>query len=103
MCRCLEVSTSGFYAWEGRKPSPRAQANARALARIREIHEDSKGALLFTLWYDAWLFLFENGSNCLQGFLHDVGGRFFDVLESPRPCIDRAGLIAENDALSACP
>lgn len=29
MCRCLEVSTSGFYAWSGRKPGPRAQDNAR--------------------------------------------------------------------------
>ena len=45
MCRCLEVSTSGFYAWSGRKPGPRAQANARVLTRIREIHEDSKGVL----------------------------------------------------------
>lgn len=45
MCRCLEVSTSGFYAWAGRKPGPRAQANARLLERIREIHEDSKGVI----------------------------------------------------------
>ena len=45
MCRCLEVSTSGFYAWANRKPGPRAQANARLLARIREIHEDSKGVI----------------------------------------------------------
>jgi putative transposase len=45
MCRCLEVSTSGFYAWSGREPGPRAQANTRLLARIREIHEDSKGVI----------------------------------------------------------
>lgn len=45
MCRCLEVSTSGYYAWSGRKPGPRAQDNARLLVRIREMHEDSKGAL----------------------------------------------------------
>ena len=45
MCRCLEVSTSGFYAWSGRKPGPRAQDNARLLVRIREMHEDSKGVL----------------------------------------------------------
>jgi putative transposase len=43
MCRCLEVSTSGFYAWSSRTPGPRAQANARILERMREIHEDSKG------------------------------------------------------------
>ena len=45
MCRCLEVSTSGFYAWVGRKPSPRVQDNARLMVRIREIHEDSQGAM----------------------------------------------------------
>jgi putative transposase len=45
MCRCLEVSTSGFYAWCGRKPGPRAMDNARLLVRMREMHEDSKGAL----------------------------------------------------------
>lgn len=45
MCRCLEVSTSGFYAWAKRTPGPRAQANARLLVRVREIHEDSKGVI----------------------------------------------------------
>ncbi len=45
MCRCLEVSTSGFYAWAGRKPGPRAQANVRLLERMREIHEDSRGII----------------------------------------------------------
>ena len=45
MCRCLEVSTSGFYAWASRKPGPRARANARLLERMREIHEDSKGII----------------------------------------------------------
>ena len=45
MCRCLEVSTSGFYAWASRRPGARDQANARVLARIREIHEDSKGVI----------------------------------------------------------
>lgn len=45
MCRCLEVSTSGFYAWACRTPGPRALANARLLERIREIHEDSLGVI----------------------------------------------------------
>lgn len=45
MCRCLGVSTSGFYAWAGRKPGARAQDNARLLERMREIHEDSKGVV----------------------------------------------------------
>ncbi len=45
MCRCLEVSTSGFYAWACRMPGPRARDNARLLDRMREIHEDSLGVI----------------------------------------------------------
>lgn len=45
MCRCLKVSASGYYAWQGREPSPRAQENARLVRRIREIHEDSRGVI----------------------------------------------------------
>lgn len=45
MCRCLEVSPSGYYAWSQRQPSLRDQANARLLTRIREIHEDSLGVI----------------------------------------------------------
>ena len=45
MCRCLKVSPSGFYDWSSRKPSVRAVDNARLLRRIREIHEDSQGAI----------------------------------------------------------
>ena len=45
MCRCLQVSSSGYYAWEGRSPSARDVDNARLLSRIREKHEDSRGAL----------------------------------------------------------
>ncbi len=45
MCRCLDVSPSGYYAFEKRLPSNRAIDNERLLKRIREIHEDSRGAI----------------------------------------------------------
>jgi putative transposase len=45
MCRCLDVSPSGYYDWEKRSPSPRQLDNERLLRRIREIHEDSRGAI----------------------------------------------------------
>ena len=45
MCRCLQVSPSGYYAWDGRIPSLRAQEHVRLLSRIREIHEDSRGVI----------------------------------------------------------
>jgi hypothetical protein len=42
MRRCLEVSTSGFYAWACRTPEP--QARQCAPAGAYPIHEDSLGA-----------------------------------------------------------
>jgi len=38
MCRALQVSKSGFYAWQNRKPSERAQENGALLVKIREVH-----------------------------------------------------------------
>jgi putative transposase len=43
MCRVLEVSTSGYYAWCKRRPSARAERDAQLKQRIREIHEWSDG------------------------------------------------------------
>ena len=37
MCRVLEVSRSGYYAWAGREPSPRAREDERLTARIGEL------------------------------------------------------------------
>lgn len=43
LCRVLEVSPSGFYAWAKRKPSARAVANVALTERIRVAHERSRG------------------------------------------------------------
>lgn len=45
MCRCLKVSPSGYYDWRSRKPSQRERENQQLLARMRELHRDSEGAL----------------------------------------------------------
>jgi putative transposase len=45
MCRCLRVSTSGYYGWIKRLPSVRQRDNERLLGRMRELHEDSRGVL----------------------------------------------------------
>lgn len=42
MCRVLEVSTSGYYAWRKRPASWRAQEDGVLLRRIRTIHEASR-------------------------------------------------------------
>jgi putative transposase len=43
LCDTLEVSRSGYYAWSGRTPSRRAEANATLRATIRQIHAASLG------------------------------------------------------------
>jgi len=48
MCRVLEVSTSGYYAWCKRVPSPRALEDEVLCERIVELHRlsrDTYGAL----------------------------------------------------------
>ena len=43
MCRVLEVSTSGYYAWRTREPSKRSKSDTALTAVIREIHKWSRG------------------------------------------------------------
>jgi putative transposase len=41
MCRVLQVSASGYYAWRDRAPSARAMGNAVLTERIRQVHAES--------------------------------------------------------------
>ena len=43
LCCLLGVSTSGYYAWRGRRPSGRAQSDARLIERMRTLHQRSRG------------------------------------------------------------
>ena len=43
LCRVLQVSTSGFYAWVKRPPSDRARTDQALTARIRSLHQTSRG------------------------------------------------------------
>jgi putative transposase len=43
LCRALQVSSSGYYAFMQRGPSARALANEELLAEIKEIHVESRG------------------------------------------------------------
>jgi putative transposase len=43
MCRVLRVSPSGFYAWQHRPPSARAQRDAVVLEQVRHFHARSDG------------------------------------------------------------
>ena len=42
MCRILEVSRSGYYAWVHRIPSARERANRELVIKIREVFKGSK-------------------------------------------------------------
>jgi len=42
MCRVLEVSRAGFYAWLGRSPSARARKDAEILVDIQQVHVRSR-------------------------------------------------------------
>lgn len=44
-CRCLRVSSSGYYGWGTRPPSGRAQENTRVLVRIHQLHADQDGVV----------------------------------------------------------
>ena len=43
MCEALDVSTSGYYAWIDREPSPRAVRHERIRQSVREAHAQSHG------------------------------------------------------------
>jgi putative transposase len=42
MCRVLQVSRSGYYAWRGRPTSAMAQRQSELTERIREAHRESR-------------------------------------------------------------
>lgn len=42
LCQVLDVSRSGYYAWRHRPPSARAQANARLVERMTQLHRQVK-------------------------------------------------------------
>jgi putative transposase len=41
-CRVLKVSRGGFYAWCKRRPSARAKRRDALIAKIRQVHHDSR-------------------------------------------------------------
>ena len=43
MCRVLEVTRSGFYAWRERAPSARAREDQRLRIEVRVIHSEARG------------------------------------------------------------
>ena len=44
LCQVLQVSRSGFYAWQGRPESHRAQQNRDLLAHMQKLHQQTREA-----------------------------------------------------------
>jgi hypothetical protein len=42
LCEVLSVSPAGFYAWRLRPPSARAVSDAELVAKIKQVHEESR-------------------------------------------------------------
>lgn len=43
MCRVLDVSRSGYYAWRERPPGVREMADQELLEKIKVVHKQSRG------------------------------------------------------------
>jgi putative transposase len=76
MCRCLRVSSSGYYGWRVRPLSARAQDNQRLLTRIEAMHTESDGVLgAGRIWEDL-RFVGETASfNRVARLMHKQGLR----------------------------
>jgi len=42
LCQALAVSRSGYYAWQGRRPGPRAQQNQQLRSKLQELFEGNR-------------------------------------------------------------
>jgi putative transposase len=42
LCRTLQVSRAGFYAWQGRAPAPRTRTDAQLGLEVAGIHAESR-------------------------------------------------------------
>jgi transposase InsO family protein len=63
MCRVLEVSRSGYYAWRGRPPSEQEMANRRLYVRIKRVYNENGGVYGSPRIYEA---LQEQGVACSE-------------------------------------
>ncbi len=42
LCEVLQVSASGYYAWQDREPSPRAERHEQIRQAVRQVHAESE-------------------------------------------------------------
>ena len=97
LCRALDVSRGGYYAWLKRPPSQRAHANARLLGKIKTIHQQYRQVCGSD---KTWRLLIRQGETCGR---HRVARlRRVNGIEAIRMKRFRASRGARNNAPAAC-
>jgi len=89
MCRCLQVSRSGYYGWRGREPSERERRRQQIAAAAAESHRASHGIYGFRKVYEdlraaGWGCCAETVRRCLaeQGLFSVVKRKFVATTDS---------------------
>lgn len=65
LCRILEISRSGYYAWLMRKHSRRAQRNQALIRELVRLHEKHPA-----LGLDSFYHLLKSSYRCSRGRVH---------------------------------
>jgi putative transposase len=69
MCGTLEVSRSGYYDWNGRKPSKREKTNKKILKILKDSHTKAQGMVgLDKMWDDVK----DAGINCSRNRVYKL-------------------------------
>lgn len=99
MCRVLEVSRSGFHAWERRAPSDRALADAWLTKKIRTAHTESLGTYgerrIHAELREAHDI--RVGRKRVQRLMADAGIRGAGRLRRPRTTVSVPGVVPAED------
>jgi len=97
LCRALNVSRCGYYAWLTRPVSARAQANARLLEKIKLLHQQYRQVCGSD---KTWRLLVQQGESCGR---HRVARlRQVNGIEAIRMKRFKANRGARNNAPAAC-
>ncbi|MEM9777768.1 MAG: IS3 family transposase [Chloroflexota bacterium] len=87
MCKKLNVSPSGYYAWLNRPESKRSQEDAKLLVEIKKIHQESMETYGYCRIYQALIALGQKASRFRIARLmrqHQLRGKQFRQLAPTR-------------------
>lgn len=98
MCETLEVPRSGFYDWDGRRPSKRQEEDEKMLKVLKQKHTQAQGMIgLDKLWDDVREAGFKCGRN--RVYRLQKANKLYSVRKKPF----RIGLTESNHNLPKAP